>query len=347
MAFILSLFGIFVIWLLITRLGPRLDASLPETQVPALDHQAELTDLSNWLKETERNQHKIISETAAHIVWANQDSPGVTEYCFLYIHGFSASWKETSPVTQRVANHFESNVVQGRLAGHGLSEKAMGASAEEWLQSVRDQYEIARRIGNKVIIVATSTGAPLSVWLCSHFPGEIAACCFLSPNFRIRSPLGFLLTWPLSRYWMHLLVGRRREWQPATEEEALAWSHDYSTLALIEMQKTVDWTAEQALENIKVPLAIMYMRNDTTIFPPAAIDAFKHWGGSPKELIEVTLDGDAEEHVFVGDITGPKRVDWCVSQMTQFLTGVIEPSQVDTSESNRIHDQNQRAQNGD
>jgi len=338
MTFILSILGIFILWLLVTKLGPRLDASLPETKVPTNGHDISLADLSNWLDQTEREQTNVIDNAAAHVVWANENSPAVTDYCFLYLHGFSASWKETAPVTQQLANHFNSNVVQGRLAGHGLTNDAMTATAEDWLQSVRDQYEIARKIGNKVIIVATSTGAPLSIWLCSHFGEEIAACCFLSPNFRIRSPLGFLLTWPLSRYWMHLIVGRRRSWEPQSTDEAQAWSHDYSTLALIEMQKTVDWTDDQALENIKTPLAIMYMRNDTTVFPAAAIDAFKHWGGSPKELIEVSVDGDAEEHVFVGDITGPKRVDWCVSQFTAFLESVIETDQDAVSKQNRTMD---------
>ncbi|MDG1207477.1 MAG: alpha/beta hydrolase [Pseudomonadales bacterium] len=343
MAFILSILGIFIIWLLVTKLGPRLDASLPATRVPDSGDHMSLVDLSNWLDQTEAEQHNLIANTASHVAWANENNPAITEYCFLYIHGFSASWKETAPVTQQLANHFNSNVVQGRLAGHGLADDGMTASAEDWLQSVRDQYEIARRLGKKVIIVATSTGAPLSVWLCSHFGKEIAACCFLSPNFRIRSPLGFLLTWPLSRYWMHLIVGRRRRWEPQSTDEAQTWSHDYSTLALIEMQKTVDWTADQALENINTPLAIMYMRNDTTIFPPAAIDAFKHWGGSPKELIEVSLDGDAEEHVFVGDITGPTRVAWCVSQLTTFLQTVIEANQSTVS----LPSKKEGVQNGD
>ena len=43
----------------------------------------------------------------------------------------------------------------------------MKAPAEEWLKSALDGWEIATQIGRNVIIIATSTGAPISVWLTS------------------------------------------------------------------------------------------------------------------------------------------------------------------------------------
>jgi hypothetical protein len=41
-------------------------------------------------------------------------------------------------------------------------------------------------------------------------------------------------------------------------------------------------------------------------------------------LIPVTLDGDQVEHVFVGDITAPHRVGWCVERFILFLSHVPE-----------------------
>ena len=38
-----------------------------------------------------------------------------------------------------------------------------------------------------------------------------------------------------------------------------------------------------------------------------------------KRLIQVAIDSESEEHVFVGDITAPHRVNWCVDEFTQFL----------------------------
>ena len=40
----------------------------------------------------------------------------------------------------------------------------MEASAEDWLQSVTDGMDLAHRLGERVLIIGTSTGAPLGCW---------------------------------------------------------------------------------------------------------------------------------------------------------------------------------------
>ena len=74
-------------------------------------------------------------------------------------------------------------------------EKEREAAAEEWLKSALDSWEIAAQIGRNVIIIATSTGAPISVWLASELnrAKKTRGLIFVSPNFKIRLPLGFLL----------------------------------------------------------------------------------------------------------------------------------------------------------
>ena len=141
----------------------------------------------------------------------------------------------------------------------------------------------------------------------------------MSPNFRIRNKFGFLLTWPWSNHWVQKILGQEHAWESTSEAEAECWTHRYSTLALIEMQKMVDWTAKQDLKDLTIPLAMMYMINDGTIYPPAAISAFERWGSKIKQLIPVSIGPDAEEHVFVGDITAPHRVEWTVDQFSEFL----------------------------
>ena len=148
---------------------------------------------------------------------------------------------------------------------------------------------------------------------------KIHACIFLSPNFRIRSPFGFLLTWPFADKWIHVILGKERSWEPISEQQAIAWTHRYSTLALIEMQKAVDFAARLDYGRFNTPLAMMYMQNDTTIHPESAIEVFNRWGARSKTLIRVEPDGEAEEHVFVGDIVAPQRLDWCLERINQFL----------------------------
>jgi esterase/lipase len=318
---ILSLLGFIAVLALLTfALGPRprLNAQAPASRVPA---DIEGADLSTWLARSEATVNNLVDGTEARIAWHNPDQPAKTPLCFLYVHGFSASRQETAPVTERLAHLHNANIFDARLEGHGVGHESNLDQAESWLQSMVDAWDIASRIGDRVVIVATSTGAPLSIWLLTQ-PGvseRVQALLLMAPNFKIRSPFGFLLTWPWAPHWVQRLLGQFHEWEPETPEHGKYWTSRYSTLALIEMQKMVDWLAKQDLRQFKTPLAMMYLRNDTTIDPVAAVKALNHWGGDLKKTIPVTLDGDAAAHVFAGRLAGPHRTDWTVAEFQQFL----------------------------
>ncbi len=296
---------------------PRLDARTTTTKVPdGKSPQA----LGDWLTESESNVSNIVPGAEATVEWADASDPRTTSMCFLYIHGFSATRQETTPVTERLATAFGANCVHTRLAGHGVTP-GMHATAEDWLQSVTDAWHIAERLGEKVVVVGCSTGAVLSVWLAeqSFTSDRIHAFLFLSPNFRIRKRLAFLLTWPWSHHWVPLLIGREHAVEPPNDQAARYWTARYPIQAVIEMQKTVDWFRRLDLSTFNIPLATMYMKNDDVVDPAAAIRAHEAWGAASKRLIPVTLDGDAVQHVFVGNITAPHRIDWCVEHFEDFL----------------------------
>ena len=226
-------------------------------------------------------------------------------------------------MSDRIASEIGANLVYARLAGHGLLENQMQASAEDWLQSVADAWDIASRIGEKVIIVAVSTGAPLAIWLtqCVAPAGAIEALLFMSPNFKIRNRFGFILTWPGARWWVPKLMGKERTWEPENEQVAKYWTHSYSTLAIIEMQRMVDWVHRTKLKSGDLPLATLYMEGDPTIDHDAAIEFHARWHAPKKSLIEVTLDKENVQHVFTGDISAPHRVDWTVEVCVDFVGG--------------------------
>ncbi len=302
----------------IFRFAPRpvLDAKLPGPQVPA---SLGPTELETWLIEHEAGHDGLIDGTDARIDWAAE--PGVTDLCFLYVHGFSATRQEIAPVTERIADHFNANVVYARLAGHGLSENSMEATAEQWLQSMVNSWDIASRIGKKVVVIATSSGAPLSIWLNEHVARRdlVHALIFLSPNFKIRSPFGFLLTWPWAERWVPYIIGKEHSWEPESELVAKYWTHRYNTHAIIEMQKVVDWVRKLKPTSGQPPLATFYMKDDPTINHSAAIDFHERWASAYKALHPVDIDIEVPQHVFVGDISGPQRNDWCVDASIKFI----------------------------
>ncbi len=297
---------------------PTLDPTPPSSGVP--DHD-DPDDLEQWLIDHEKNHEHVIEGAEATIIWAGKKE--VTDLSFVYIHGFSASRQETAPLTDRLAAEMGGNLVYTRLAGHGLAEDAMNVPAEAWLQSVVDAWEIASRIGRKVVLVATSTGAPLAVWLSHHIndPEKIQAFIFLSPNFKIRSNVGFLLTSPWANKWLPRLIGER-SWEPENEMVGRYWTSSYSAHAVIEMQKVVDWVKSTSLVSGNIPLATVYMEDDPTIDHQAAVDFHHAWDAEHKQLHQVMIDAHEPQHVFVGDITAPHRTDWCVEVCLNFLKSI-------------------------
>lgn len=302
----------------IFRFGPRpvLDSRLPDTQVPG---SLEPAELETWLIAHEAGHEGVIEGTDARIEWA--DGPGVTDLCFLYVHGFSATRQEIAPVPERIASHFHANAVYTRLAGHGLAENAMEATAEHWLQSLVDSWEVASQVGKKVVVIATSTGAPLCIWLNEHIArrDQVHAFIFLSPNFKVRNPFGFLLTWPWAEQWVPYIIGREHSWEPATLQVAKYWTHRYGSQAIIEMQKVVDWTRKLEPNSGKLPLATFYMEGDPTVNHGAAVDFHERWDSDHKALHRVDIDIEVPQHVFVGDISAPQRNDWCVDASIKFV----------------------------
>lgn len=311
--------------LLVFRLAPRPKLD-PEPRISRVPIDLTGEPLSDWLNQSEDSIPDIIEGAEAQIRWANR--PEQTDLCVLYIHGFSASRQEVAPISERIAAEFGANVVYARLAGHGLSDHAMEASAEDWLHSVVDAWEIATRVGKRVVIVACSTGAPLSLWLNHHVAdkNQLHSLIFMSPNIKIKSKFSFLLTWPWAPKWVPSLLGKQHEWEPENELTRKFWTWRYSTLAIIEMQKMVDWVSKTQLDAANVPLATLYMKGDPTISHKAAVDFHETWQAKVKSLHQVEIDSDNPQHVFAGAITAPHRTDWCVGTCIAFVRRVNEKS---------------------
>jgi esterase/lipase len=314
----IAVFSMFVLFYAFFQFSPRpiLDPKRPDTKVLATKTASELED---WLVNHEAQNPHIVNGAEACIKWAAE--PKVTELCFLYIHGFSATRQEIAPVTELIADHFNANAVYARLSGHGVTQDSMNATAEDWLQSVVDSWEIASRIGKKVVLIATSTGAPLSIWLNEQIElkNQLHAMIFLSPNFKIKNPLGFMLTWPWAQYWIPYIFGKERKWEPENELAAKYWTHRYATKAVIEMQKVVDWASNLKQSSAHPALATFYMKNDPTINHRAAVNFHKKWQSDYKVLHPVDTNNETPQHVFVGDIAAPQRNEWCVKASIKFL----------------------------
>jgi esterase/lipase len=136
----------------------------------------EAAALENYIHSNEA-QHKIKTENQARIVWYNDSTKQKTEYAIVYLHGFSASQEEGAPVHKAIAKKFGCNLYLARLAEHGVdtSEAMLHLTPENYWESVKQAYAIGKQLGNKVIIMGTSTGGSNAIQLAANFP-EIAYC---------------------------------------------------------------------------------------------------------------------------------------------------------------------------
>ena len=197
----------------------------------------------------------------------------------------------------------------------------MEASAEDWLQSVTDGMDLAHRLGERVLIIGTSTGAPLGCWAAKVLAeryGSPLAMMYMAPNFGINQSFAWLLTLPGSRFFIPLILGATRTWEAESEAVAKYWSTSYSTLAVIEMQKVVDWFEAQSPASWNMPLGIMLGDLDPTIGAKKALRVLEKWGDPRSKRLPIPEQETMAQHVFAGDIAGPDLTTHCVDQFELF-----------------------------
>ncbi|HEX4956782.1 MAG TPA: alpha/beta hydrolase, partial [Lacibacter sp.] len=164
-------------------LGPNPSTPVYTAELPTVP--ADPAALENYIRTNEA-PHKLRPNNEARIVWANDSLKTKTEYAIVYLHGFSASQEEGAPVHTNIAKKFGCNLYLARLAEHGIdtTEQLVNLTAEKYWYSVKQAYAIGKQIGNKVIVVGTSTGGTNALHLASVYP-EIHSLVLLSPNIEI------------------------------------------------------------------------------------------------------------------------------------------------------------------
>ncbi|MFY0664580.1 MAG: hypothetical protein JXQ97_08140 [Natronospirillum sp.] len=293
---------------------PVLSETLPRYQT--------IEQLALRLHTREANERGLKPGAEALVVFARPDKPERTKICYLYLHGLSASRQEISPVTETLAAEDNANAIYARISGHGMGTAGMGKyHAGHWLESVWEYWLIARALGERVVVVATSTGAASAVWLTQQRDVEqhLHALLMIAPNFGVSDKRAFLLTWPGARTWIPWLTGKYHSWEPRNKLQAKYWSTTYSTLAWIEMQLLLDQIAHIDYGQMTTPLMIQVSPEDPVINPKRARTVFEQWGGAPKSFLWVTVPSGDSQHVFVGDIMGAERNQDVIREFRTFL----------------------------
>ena len=243
-------------------LGPSPDNPVYDETMPAVPSEA--TALEKFVAANEA-RHIVKPGNEARIVW-NDSTKARTEYAVVYLHGFSASQAEGDPTHRRFAETFGSNLYLSRLSDHGIdtTEALFYYTADRAWESAKEALAIGKNLGNKVILLSTSTGGTLALKLAAEYPDDVFALINLSPNISLRDPASFLLNDPWGLYIARLVLGGKYNVTDATEEHAKYWNKKYRIEALPELQELVETSMSKSLfQRISQPsLTLYYYKNE-------------------------------------------------------------------------------------
>ena len=259
----------------------------------------------------------LIPGTEEHIVTAASPS----EWVVVFLHGFSATRQETAPLAERVAGALDAPLVEARLAGHGHVENPMrGVLAEHWMADAERIFTRAAEMGDKLVVIGSSTGATLAAAMLDQPAAErVHTLVMLSPNFLPQGAGASWLTRPGGPLLARLIAGETRCWEPANELQGRYWSTCYPTAATIEVMRLVNRANELVVGEHEQGLLVFYSSDDQVVSPAAILAAFEAFQSPHKLLVEVTDSGDAKDHILAGDIMSPQTTDRIVRQIVDFI----------------------------
>lgn len=287
----------------------------------------DLSGIESWLADRE-SQHKLKPDNEARIVWADS-SHSKTPYAVVYLHGFSASQKEGDPVHRRFAEQFGCNLLLTRLADHGVdtTDALYHFTAERLWASAREALAIGRNLGDKVILMSTSTGGTLALMLAATYPEQVHALINLSPNIAINDPAAFILNNPWGLYIARMVIGGKNRQTDATEAESQYWNASYRIESLVQLQELVETTMNnETFEQVTQPsLTLYYYKNDEEQDPQVRVSAMLRMHeqlGTPDSLKVATAMPLAGAHVLGSSMTS-HDVDGVYEAIETFAIGKL------------------------
>ncbi len=265
-------------------------------------------DVEAYVAASERDVPNLRDGVGKQIVWAFPTSKARTPLAIVYVHGFSASSGEIRPVPDEIASRLGANLFFTRLTGHGQDGAAMAtASVNAWVNDYAEAIEIGRRLGARVVVVATSTGAGLATWAATQpeLSEGVAALVLISPNYRVRAAGASLLTGPWGGTIARLASGPEREFTPRNEAHGRLWTPRYPTGAILPMAALTKLAHDAPVEEIGIPALFVYSSADRIVDAEVTRDVAARWGALADSLL-IESSGDPQNHVIAGDALSPQ-----------------------------------------
>jgi esterase/lipase len=317
---------ILAILFLVYLLGPSPSTPVYSSAMPAVP--AEPVALVDYIKQQEAT-HTVKPDNEARVVWASDSLKNKTEYAFVYLHGFTASQGEGDPVHRDLAKKFGCNLYLSRLAEHGIdtTEPMVNLTSDNLWESAKQALAIGKQIGNKVILVGTSTGGTLALKLAAEYP-DVYALILMSPNIAINDPTAWILNNPWGLQVARLVTGSNYlDSKDTREAYRKYWTYHYRIEAAVNLEELIETTMnKKTFEKVKQPtLALYYYKDnihqDSTVKVSAIKEMFTQLGTPADKKREVAMPNTGD-HV-IGSWIRSKDVPGVERETERFMTEVL------------------------
>lgn len=317
------LLAIPVVLLIAYAVGPAPKSPVFNAQAPVLPD--DLQELQKYV-EIKESSYRLKPDNEARIVWANDSMLKKTPYSFVYLHGFSASQAEGEPSHRNIAKAFNSNLFLSRLAEHGTDTTLpmMNLTADNYYTSAAEAIAIGKKIGEKVIVIGTSTGGTLALQLAAAKPADIYAIILMSPNIAINNDKAYLLNNHWGLQLARVVNGSdfvvSKDTRPVYKQY---WHHKYPLEATAQLQEMLETAmTEETFKKVKQPLLMMYyfrdeVHQDSVVKVDAMLKMFDQLGtpADKKRKVAMPTVGD---HV-MGSYIKSKDLDVVQKTAVNFL----------------------------
>jgi esterase/lipase len=191
------------------------------------------------------------------------------------------------------------------LASHGIdtTEALIDMTPDRLYESAKEALVAAQSLGEKVILMSTSTGGTLSLKLASEFPDLMCGLILLSPNVAINNPAAFLLSkpWGLQIARSVYKGNYRITNTDFSSEDCRYWNCKYRLEAVVYLQQLVESTMKkETFSKVNKPVFLgYYYKNEENQDKVVKVDAMLKMFdelGTPENMKQKVAFPEAGDH---------------------------------------------------
>ena len=290
---------------------------------------AKIQELDSWIADREDSVNLLKPQAKASVIWADPKNKSKTPFSILYLHGFKASHGEGDPTHKSIAKKLGCNLYLSRLIKHGLEDPDAfkNLRSSHLIHSAEESLQIANQLGNKVIIMGTSTGASLALYLASkkEYKDSVAALLLYSPLIKFYGLQNMMLANSLGRSMLRLITGKNFQFksQNQTQKQENIWYSSYHIDGVLALGEFVEsYMNLKTFSEVSCPVFTAYyyksfFMQDKVVSVQALKKMHENLGTPPaqKEIVQLP---DAGTHIISSGLVS-KAVPKLEKESVRFL----------------------------